>query len=185
MGILCSRMGYRGRNAPSFSRYYLLQNRFSAILVPIGPWDNSEMCVSRAVSSQKTLESDGFLTPTITDEPCQWTNTVCEAGIELSCVEIGQKLISVDRKVSTTIVMTIPILWLRISIIFIITVTCLTTDVCLQIFGSFLSSCTSDYSNICIRRYQISSTNPVTWTVTESLWYIHISSYSVIYNNKS
>ena len=60
------------------------------------------MC-SRAVSSDETLDSGGFLD---VGDPLKWTNAMSEAGIETSCVRIGQKLISVDRKVTTTMVTT-------------------------------------------------------------------------------
>ena len=111
MGILCSPAGHRGRNESIYSRYYVFQSRFSTILLPRGAWDNSEMCVSREVSSQKTLDSDGFLKSSVThDLPLKWANTVSEEGIETSCVGIGQKLISVDRKVPTTMTMTFPTL---------------------------------------------------------------------------
>ena len=68
------------------------------------------MCVSRVVSCQETLASDGFLTSDVTYDPCKWTNTVSETGIEPSCIGIGQKLISVDQKASTTMVMVFPTL---------------------------------------------------------------------------
>ena len=65
------------------------------------------------VSCQETLDSDGFLTLDVTYDPCKWTNMVSEAGIEPSCVGIGQKLISeqlynfvyVDQKDPTAMVM--------------------------------------------------------------------------------
>ena len=74
---------------------------FRAILVPRDPWDNSEMIVHAWSLVTRLLTQMGFLTPDVTHEPWKWTNTVSETGIEPSCVGIGQKLISVDRKVST------------------------------------------------------------------------------------
>ena len=91
---------------------------FSAILVPRDPFDNSEMCVHARSLVRRLLTQTGFLTSDITYDPCKWTNTVSETGIEPSCVEIGPKLISVDWKVSTTMVMTFPTLWLRFLRIF-------------------------------------------------------------------
>ena len=90
----------------------------SAILVPRDPWDNSEMCVSREVSCQEALVSGGFLASDVSHDPCKWTNTVSEMGIEPSCVGIGQKLISVDQKTTTAMVMVFPTLWLKILRIF-------------------------------------------------------------------
>ena len=112
------------RDTPGATRLFLVDIApsravFSAILVPRVPWDNSEMCVSRVVSCQETLTSDGFLTSDVNHDPCKWTNTVSETGIEPSCIGIGQKLISVDQKASTTMVMVFPTLWLRILRIFI------------------------------------------------------------------
>ena len=80
----------------------------SAILVPRDPWDNSEMCVRARSLVRRLLTQTRFLTSDATYDPWKWTNTVSETGIEPSCVGIGQKLISVDRKVSTTMVMTFP-----------------------------------------------------------------------------
>jgi len=91
---------------------------FSAILVPRDSFDNSEMCVHARSLVRRLLTQTGFLTSDITYDPCKWTNTVSETGIEPSCVEIGPKLISVDWKVSTTMVMTFPTLWLRFLRIF-------------------------------------------------------------------
>ena len=49
----------------------------------------------------RLLTRTGFLTPDVTFDPYKWTNTLSETGIEPSRVGIGQKLISVDRKVYT------------------------------------------------------------------------------------
>ena len=61
------------------------------------------MC-SITVSSHETVVSDGFLTLDVTCDPWKWVNTVPGTGIKSSCVGIGQKLISVGRKTSTTMV---------------------------------------------------------------------------------
>ena len=81
---------------------------FRAILVPRDPWDNSEIIVRAWSLVTRLLTQTGFLTPDITCESWKWTNTVSETGIEPSCIVIGQKLISVDRKVFKIMVMTLP-----------------------------------------------------------------------------
>ena len=92
---------------------------FSANLVPRDPWDNSEMCVRARSLVMRLLTETDFLTPGLTCDPCKWTNMMSETGIDPSCVGIGPKLTSVDQKASTTMVMTFPILWLRILRIFV------------------------------------------------------------------
>ena len=114
----------RLRDIPDATRPFLVDITpsrvvFSAILVPRGPWDNSEMCVHSRSLVKRLLSQTGFLTSGATCNPCKWTNTVSETGIKPSCIGIGQKLISVDRKVSTTMVMVFPTLWLRILRFFI------------------------------------------------------------------
>ena len=96
---------------------------FSADLVPRDPCDNSEMCVRARSLVTRLLTQTGFLTSDVTRDHWKWTNMMSETGIEPSCVRIGQKLISVDRKVLTTMVTTFPVLWLRILRIFILAVT--------------------------------------------------------------
>ena len=56
----------------------------------------------------RLLTQTDLFTPDATCDPYKCTNTVSETGIEPSCVGIGQELISVDRKVSTTMVMAFP-----------------------------------------------------------------------------
>ena len=92
---------------------------FRAILVPGDPWDDSEMIVRAWSLVTRLLTQTDFLTPDATCDPWKWANTLSETGIEPSCVGIGQKLISVDRKVFTIMVMTFPISWLRIFEIFL------------------------------------------------------------------
>ena len=118
----------RLRDIPDATRPFLVDITssrvvFSANLVPRGPWDNSEMCVRARSLVMRLLTQTGFLTSGVTCDPWKWTNMVSETGIEPSCVAIGQKLISVHQKESTTMVTTFPTLWLRILRIFIITVT--------------------------------------------------------------
>ena len=86
---------------PFLSRITPSRAVFRAILVPRDPWDNSEMIVRARSLVTRLLTQTGFLIPDVTYESWKWTNTVSETGIEPSCVGIGQKLISVDRKVST------------------------------------------------------------------------------------
>ena len=74
---------------------------FRAILVPRDLWDSSEMIVRAWSLVTRLLTPTDFLTPNATCDPWKWTNTVSETGIEPSRVGIGQKLISVDRKVYT------------------------------------------------------------------------------------
>ena len=112
------------RDTPDATRPFLVDITpsrvvFSANLVPRDPWDNSEMCVRARSLVTRLLTQTRFLTSDVTCDPCKWTNTVSETGIEPSCVGIGQKLISVDRKVSTTMVMAFPTLRLRIYGFFI------------------------------------------------------------------
>ena len=87
---------------------------FSAILAPRGLCDNSKMCVRARSLVRRLLTQTRFLTSDVTYDPCKWTNTVSETGIEPSCVGIGQKLTSVDQKASTTMEMAFPTLRLRI-----------------------------------------------------------------------
>ena len=75
---------------------------FGVVLVPRDLCDNSETSVRVWSLVTRFLTQNGFWTPDSTCDPCKWTNAVYETGIEPSCVEIGQELISVDRKVSTT-----------------------------------------------------------------------------------
>ena len=91
---------------------------FSAIFVPRGVCDNSEMCIRARSLVMRLLTQTGFLTSDLTCDPWKWTNTMSETGIEPSCVGIGQKLVSVDQKASATMVMEYPTLWLRILRIF-------------------------------------------------------------------
>ena len=86
---------------PFLSRITPSRAVFKTILVPRDPWDNSEMIVHAWSLVTRLLTQTGFLIPDVTYESWKWTNTVSETGIEPSCVGIGQKLISVDRKVST------------------------------------------------------------------------------------
>ena len=109
----------RLRDTPDATRPFLVDITpsrvvFSANLVPRVPWDNSEMCVLARSLVTRLLTQTGFLTSDATCNPCKWTNTVSETGIEPSYVGIGQKLVSVDQKTSTTVVMEYPTLWLRI-----------------------------------------------------------------------
>ena len=106
---------------PFLSRITPSRAVFSAISVPRDPWDSSEMIVRAWSLVTRLLTQTDFFTPDSTCDPSKWTNTVSETGIEPSCVGIDQKLISVDRKVFTTMVMTFPTLWFRIFKIFIIT----------------------------------------------------------------
>ena len=106
---------------------------FGAILVPAVPWDNSEMCVRARSFVTRLLSPTGFLVSDTVCDLCKWTNTVSEADNKLSYVRIGQKLISVDQKVSATIVMGFPTSWLRILRICFITDTWL----CWKIFEEY------------------------------------------------
>ena len=105
---------------PFLSRITPSRTVFSAISVPRDPWDSSEMIVRAWSLVTRLLTQTDFFTPDVTCDPWKWTNTVSETGIEPSCVGIDQKLISVDRKLSTTMVMTFPTSWLRIFEIFFI-----------------------------------------------------------------
>ena len=101
------------RDTPDATRPFLVDITpsrvvVSAIFVPRGVCDNSEMCIRARSLVMRLLTQTGFLTSDLTCDPWKWTNTMSETGIEPSCVGIGQKLISVDRKVSTTMVMTFP-----------------------------------------------------------------------------
>ena len=96
---------------------------FRAILVPRDPWDNSEMIVRAWSLVTRLLTQTDFLTPDATCEPCKWANTVSETGIKPSFVVIRQKMISVDQKVSTIMVMTLSTSWLWIFKIFFLPVT--------------------------------------------------------------
>ena len=114
------------RDTPDATRPFLVDITpyrvvFSAILVPRGPCDNSELCVRARSLVTRLLTQTGFLVSDITCGPCKRANTMSETGIEPSCVEIGQKLIFVDWKTPTTTVTTFPTLWLRILRNFIIT----------------------------------------------------------------
>ena len=92
---------------------------FSAILVPRDVCDISKRCVHAWSPVRRLLlVSDECLTSDVTCDPWKWTDTVSETGIEPSWVGIGQKLVSVDQKASTTMVMEYPTLWLRILRIF-------------------------------------------------------------------
>ena len=95
------------------SKVYLI-----SIVVPRDTCGNLETNVRAQSLVTRPFDSDRFFTPDATGDPRKWTNTVSEAGIEPSCAEIGQKLTSVDQKVSTTMVMTFPTLWLGILIIY-------------------------------------------------------------------
>ena len=86
---------------PFLSRITPSRVVFRAISVPGDPWDDSEMIVRAWSLVTRLLTQTDFLTPYVTCDPWKWSNTVSETGIEPSCVEIGQKLISVDRKVFT------------------------------------------------------------------------------------
>ena len=113
------------RDTPDATRPFLVDITpsrvvFSAILVPRDPCDNSEMCIRTRSLVTRLLSQIRFLTPDATRDPCKWTNTVSETGIKPSCVGNGEKLISVDRKASTTMVIVFPTLWLRILRIFFI-----------------------------------------------------------------
>jgi hypothetical protein len=99
---------------PFLSRITPSRVVFRAILVPRDPWDNSEIIVRARSLVTRLLTQTYFLTPDATCDPWKWSNTLSGAEIEPSCVGIGQKLISVDRKVYTTMVMAFPTSWLRI-----------------------------------------------------------------------
>ena len=111
------------RNTPDATRSFLVDITasrvvFSAILVPRDPCDNSEMCVHARSLVTRLLSQTDFLTSDVAYNPWKWANTVSETGIKLSCVGISQKLISVDQKTTTSMVMVFPTLWLRILRIF-------------------------------------------------------------------
>ena len=113
------------RDTPDATRPFLVDITpsrvvFSAIFVPRGVCDNSEMCIRARSLVMRLLTQTGFLTSDLTCDPWKWTNTMSETEIEPSCAGIGQKLISVDQKSPTTMVTTFVTLWLRILRIFII-----------------------------------------------------------------
>ena len=104
---------------PFLSRITPSRVVFRAISVPGDPWDDSEMIVRAWSLVTRLLTQTDFLTPDATCDPWKWADTLSDTGIEPSYVGIDQKLISVDRKVFTTMVMTFPNSWLRIFEIFL------------------------------------------------------------------
>ena len=91
MRTLCQLTGHPRRKAP---------------VSPYNPvWQLINVC-SRTVSSHETRDPWLRRASDITCGPCKRVSMMYETGIEPSCVGIGQKLVSVDRKVSTTMVMT-------------------------------------------------------------------------------
>ena len=72
---------------------------------------NSEMCVRARSLVMELLTQTGFLTSDVTCDPWKWTNTMSETGIEPLRARTGEKLISVDRKTTATMVTTFPTLY--------------------------------------------------------------------------
>ena len=142
------------RDTPDATRPFLVDIAssrvvFSAILVPRDPCDNSEMCIHTRSLVTRLLSQIRFLTSDATRDPCKRTNTVSETGIKPSCAGIGEKLISVDRKASTTMVIVFPTLWLRILRIFFIPDTWLYWTFFLTTSVKWLSGRTAGQTHLC------------------------------------
>ena len=87
---------------------------FRVIFVPRDPRDNSEVSVLTRSFCHNTLDWDVFLSSDDSENPWECANTVSETENEPSYVGIGQKLTSVDQKVSMTLVRSFPTLWVWI-----------------------------------------------------------------------
>ena len=150
------------RDTPDATRPFLVDISpsravFRAILVPRVPCDNSDMCVRARSLVTRLLTQTGFLTSDVTCGPWKWTNAMSETEIEPSCVGIGQKLISVDQKATTTMVTAFVTLWLRILRIFILPDTWLCCRPFVKNFGQ----------TVCQSNCQ--SNTPI-WTVCKDFW---------------
>jgi len=108
------------RDTPDATRPFLVditpsRVAFSAILVPRGVCDNSKMCVrARSLVRRLLSQTRVWRRMSLVTLDNGLTDEVSETGIEPSYVGIGQKLVSVDQKTSTTMVVEYPTLWLRI-----------------------------------------------------------------------